>query len=630
MHAEIRRGLAERWARLPAVADEQALASQVDLLRLCRRTQPALTAAVVVATVAGGLLPTAFSLASGATVGTLREATRTGLHSAAGHRLDLLLGLAVALFVAMQALGPLRETLADSLMVRVDADLARRIMRLTANPPGVAHLEDPALVDRLEQAKGAMGDSTAGGAAYNLVVVWLRRLGGVTALIVLASFRWWLVPIVVANQLVVFRWRRRNWAILTKVVFGRSDALRRAAYLRRVAIDASTAKETRVFGLDRWLVDCYRAVFLDAMASVWALRRRSGLLTLAVAALVAAVHGAILVLVVRAGLDGSIGIGRVVVYIQAAVMSAGIGSFSQEDGKVADGLASLAVLQDLEAHLPRPDEAVAAAGLPVDGLPRGSIRFESVGFTYPGRDRPVFDGLELELEAGRSTAVVGENGAGKTTLIKLLAGLYEPTVGRITIDGIDLRDLDRRAWQRRVAAIFQDFVQYRFSAYDNVAVGALERAGDAEAVHDAARRAGAAGVVERLAHGWDTVLGRQFTEGADLSGGEWQRLALARALFAVAGGAGVLVLDEPTASLDVRAEAELYDRFLDLTADVTTVVISHRFSTVRRADRIVFLEHGRIVEDGSHDELVAAGGRYAELYALQASRFASEEGGGRG
>jgi len=174
-----------------------------------------------------------------------------------------------------------------------------------------------------------------------------------------------------------------------------------------------------------------------------------------------------------------------------------------------------------------------------------------------------------------------------------------------------------------VAAIFQDFVQYPFSAYDNVAIGALERAGDRDAVEAAVRRAGAPDMVERLPAGWDTVLGRQFTGGADLSGGEWQRLALARALFAVGGGAGVLVLDEPTASLDVRAEAEFYDRFLDLTAGVTTVVISHRFSTVRRADRIVVLEDGRVVEDGTHESLVETGGRYARMYALQASRFAA-------
>ncbi|HVM13812.1 MAG TPA: ATP-binding cassette domain-containing protein, partial [Egibacteraceae bacterium] len=218
------------------------------------------------------------------------------------------------------------------------------------------------------------------------------------------------------------------------------------------------------------------------------------------------------------------------------------------------------------------------------------------------------------------------NGAGKTTLVKLLARLYEPTGGRITVDGVDLRDLDPRRWQRQVAAIFQDFTRYQFSAYDNVAVGALQLAGDRRAVEHAAARAGASDIIESLPGGWDTRLSRQFTGGAGLSGGEWQRLALARALLAVAGGARVLVLDEPTAALDVRAEAEVYDRYLELTRGVTTVLISHRFSTVRRADRIVVLEGGKVVEDGSHDQLVAAGGRYAAMYELQASRFRAGNG----
>ena len=607
------------------MADERALASQLDLLRLCRSTHPVLTWATVATTVLCGVLPIGFTLAAGATIGALKQAAAAGMSSPAGHRLDLLLAVAVVVFVLMQALGPVRETLADSLMVRLDATLARRIMRLTSDPPGIAHLEDPAIVDRLNQAQGAIGGSTPGAAVYNLSTVWIRRLGGIASIAVLATFRWWLVPVLMATQLMTHRWRRRNWAILTRVVFGRSDALRRSAYLRRLAVDVAMAKETRVFGLDRWLVDRYRGTFLESMAPVWKARRQSGVVALCVALVVAAVHGVVLVLVARAGLDGAIGIGAAVVYAQATASTGGLGFFSEEDAKAADGLAALHVLQGLERDLPAPADDLT--GLPVDGLPRRSIRFESVAFGYPSREELVFRDLDLELEVGRSTAIVGENGAGKTTLVKLLAGLYEPTGGRITVDGVDLRSLDRRGWQRRVAAIFQDFVQYRFSAYDNVAVGALERAGDADAVHAAARRCGAGDVVERLARGWDTILGRQFTDGADLSGGEWQRLALARAVFAVAGGAAVLVLDEPTASLDVRAEAALYDRFLELTSDVTTVVISHRFSTVRRADRIVFLQDGRVVEDGTHDELVAAGGRYSELYALQASRFAAEEPG---
>jgi ATP-binding cassette subfamily B protein len=194
------------------------------------------------------------------------------------------------------------------------------------------------------------------------------------------------------------------------------------------------------------------------------------------------------------------------------------------------------------------------------------------------------------------------------------------------IDGLDLRQIDAGAWQRRVSAIFQDFVHFALPARDNVAFGALEQADNQAALVEAARTAGALEMIEALPRGWDTVLSRQYPGGADLSGGQWQRLALSRALFAVSGGARVLILDEPTANLDVRAEVALYDRFLDITQGLTTILISHRFSTVRRADRIVVLEGGRVVEDGTHDALLAAGGRYARMFTLQAQRFTAAAG----
>jgi ATP-binding cassette subfamily B protein len=257
----------------------------------------------------------------------------------------------------------------------------------------------------------------------------------------------------------------------------------------------------------------------------------------------------------------------------------------------------------------------------LDGVPRASIRFERVSFTYPGGDRPVFDGLDLEIEAGRSLAIVGLNGAGKTTLVKLLARLYEPDGGRVSVDGADLRELPPDAWRRRLATIFQDFVHYELTAADNVGFGAPRLLGDRARLESVLDRAGARRFVEALPRGAETVLARRYDDGADLSGGQWQRLAIARALMAVEGGASVLVLDEPTANLDVRAEAVFYDRFLQLTEGLTTILISHRFSTVRRADRIVVLAGGRVLEDGSHDELVSRDGRYAEMFRLQASRF---------
>jgi ATP-binding cassette subfamily B protein len=233
----------------------------------------------------------------------------------------------------------------------------------------------------------------------------------------------------------------------------------------------------------------------------------------------------------------------------------------------------------------------------------------------------VLDELDLELEAGHSTAVVGLNGAGKTTLVKLLTRLYQPTGGAIRADGIDIADLDLSSWQRRIAVIFQDFIRYELDARANITLGAAHRLGDDAALLRAAERAGADDVLSALPYGAATTLSSRYRGGVDLSGGQWQRVALARALFAVEAGAGVLVLDEPTAQLDVRAEVAFFDRFLEITEGLTTVVISHRFSTVRRAHRIVLLGEGRVLERGTHDELLSLGGRYAELFELQARRF---------
>jgi ATP-binding cassette subfamily B protein len=215
---------------------------------------------------------------------------------------------------------------------------------------------------------------------------------------------------------------------------------------------------------------------------------------------------------------------------------------------------------------------------------------------------------------------VGENGAGKSTLVKLLCGLYQPDAGTVALDG-GLSPLQARG---RIAAIFQDFVRYPLPLRDNVAFGHLALADDDEALGAALADAGGAGLLASLPHGWDTVLSREFEGGADLSGGQWQRVALARALAAVRGGAGLLVLDEPTAALDVRAETELFERFLELTKDVTTILVSHRLSSVRHADRIVVIDGGRIAEDGTHEGLMRAGGLYARMYSLQAERFAAE------
>jgi ABC-type multidrug transport system fused ATPase/permease subunit len=251
-------------------------------------------------------------------------------------------------------------------------------------------------------------------------------------------------------------------------------------------------------------------------------------------------------------------------------------------------------------------------------MPAREIRFRNLSFTYPNSSGPVLDGFDLTIPAGSSLAIVGQNGAGKTTLAKLLCRLYDPQQGAIQIDGVDLRELDLADWRGRVTAVFQDFIRFELSLRDNVApAGAPD-----EVIKAALAQAGA----EKLAS-LDTPLAKGYAGGTDLSGGQWQRVALARALCAVRLGAGLVLLDEPTAQLDVRGEAEIFNRILEATRQVTTILISHRFSTVRRADRICVIEHGKVVELGTHEELMALNGRYHTMFGLQASRFGAEEDG---
>ncbi|MGH2873819.1 MAG: ATP-binding cassette domain-containing protein, partial [Solirubrobacteraceae bacterium] len=299
--------------------------------------------------------------------------------------------------------------------------------------------------------------------------------------------------------------------------------------------------------------------------------------------------------------------------------SMAVGSVNYGDISLEQLLRSLPDLDGLESDL-RARALVVAGGDPADGRPRARIVLDRLSFGYPGASEPVLRGVDLELRLGESLGLVGLNGAGKTTLVTLLARMREPTGGAIAVDGQPLQALDARAWQRQVAVVYQDFARLPLTAAENVGLfgrGAVDRV----LLERAAERAGAEALIASLPRGWDTVLSPHYAGGVDLSGGQWQRIALARALYAVAAGARVLVLDEPTSQLDVRAEAAFYDRFLELTAGITSIVISHRFASVRRADRIAVLDGGRIGELGSHDELLAAGGSYARMFELQAKRF---------
>jgi ABC-type multidrug transport system fused ATPase/permease subunit len=268
-----------------------------------------------------------------------------------------------------------------------------------------------------------------------------------------------------------------------------------------------------------------------------------------------------------------------------------------------------AAMRPKGALAPPPDPPAPAAGRPAH-----EVRFRDVGFAYPQGGQPVLDGFDLSIPAGSSIAIVGQNGAGKTTLAKLLCRLYDPQSGVIEVDGVDVRSMAVDEWRQRVTAVFQDFIRFELPLRDNVAPGGAPD----EVILAALAQAGAADLADL-----DTPLAKGYEGGTDLSGGQWQRVALARVLCAVAQGAGLVLLDEPTAQLDVRGEAEIFERILDATRGATTILISHRFSTVRHVDRICVLEHGRVVELGTHEELLAQGGRYATMFRLQAQRFAA-------
>jgi ATP-binding cassette subfamily B protein len=327
----------------------------------------------------------------------------------------------------------------------------------------------------------------------------------------------------------------------------------------------------------------------------------------------------------RTAIGNSLSLTQLSLALQAMVAAILLGEFYHEaDTATQFGMTAARAMDNFEkqvAELAKRESAAVRAVADAGCRPVREIRFDNVSFGYRGARRAVFDGLDLTLRAGECTAIVGLNGAGKTTLVKLLARLYEPTGGKISVDGCDVRDFSADEWRRRIAIVFQDFVRYELSVTDNIAFGAVDYDAGQQSIRRAAAAAGIGDFVESLPRGASTPLARHYDGGTELSGGQWQRIAIARALYAVEAGANVLVLDEPTAALDVRAEAAFFAEFAKQTKGLTTLLISHRFSSVRHADRIVVLSQGQVVEDGTHDALLAHGGMYARLFDLQARRF---------
>lgn len=564
--------------------------------------------------------PVALVVSMSRVVGSIPNAASHGISSPQGHHLLTQLVVFGALYFALLASSPLGSGLQTLLRARLSRDYQQRLIAAVSGPVGVQHLEDPAVLDKIELAQGSLVAVYPADAPFTYASVLTMRIQGTLSCVVLGAFRWWMGLAFALAWLAVRRPIRSTNQMQVRTFEARTSRMRRAWYFTGLSLRPGAAKEVRVFGLGGWLVDQLDRHWRDGMSEVWKRDARRAQILPVLGLFLSAVYVGCITYVTHLAAGGHVAIGELSLLLGLMPGTLSIAGISVGDGQLYWMLSALPKLDELERELLDSSRQLSGA-TDVGSMPRRAIRFESVDFSYPGGGSPVFEGLSLEIAAGTSTAIVGANGAGKTTLVKLLARLHDPVRGRITADGHDIEELDPQRWQQRIAVVFQDFNRYPVSVRDNIAYGSIANRDDQVGIEAAARSAGALGFIDALPKGWDTVLSREFSDGTDLSGGQWQRLALARALFAVQHQGGVLVLDEPTSWMDVRGEAEFYDRFIGLTQGLTTVVISHRFSTVRLADRICVLEHGRLSEEGSHEQLLARGGLYSEMFRLQASRF---------
>jgi ABC-type multidrug transport system fused ATPase/permease subunit len=572
------------------------------------KAAPALAAAWWVVLLLRGILPAAFAIAMGVLVGAVQH----------GNPLAGPLTFVGAIFVLLQVLSPLHQAIGTNLGDRTAAWLYDRLTEACVRPPGMGHLEDPALTSDLTVARDFDLGMTGPPLSISMDFIgsgMVEMAGGIASALILLRYAWW-APIVLAGAWLATHWLLRESAVWrdrnTEEV---RAAQRDADYAYRLAVDPPASKELRLFGLAGWTIDRFiarRTRLHELQYVATRLRERPVIWSML---LVVSANVLVFWLLANSAASGRITLGEAVIYVQSAVGVSMIafGGFSW----ALDGAAApVAAVLRLEPAM-RPAGALRSGNRPADVETAREIRLRDVTFAYPAggsaqSSAPVLKHFDLTIPAGSSLAIVGQNGAGKTTIAKLLCRLYDPQSGAIEIDGVDLREFDLTSWRSRVAAVFQDFIRLELPLRDNVApAGARD-----DVVRSALESAGAANLAAL-----DTVLARGYDGGTDLSGGQWQRIALARALAAVKLGAGVVLLDEPTAQLDVRGEAEIFDRLLAATRHCTTILISHRFSTVRHADRICVLEHGRVIELGTHDELMALAGRYRTMFDLQAQRF---------
>jgi len=592
--------------------------------RLTAQAGLGLVAGTVTLHVIAGLLPVLFMVGIGLALQSLLRG---------GQGVPGWLAVACLAFVCAQMTAPIQRVASQAIARRVDAYCSVRLMSFALTQAAPAMLERPEVADKINDANEALDQMTltpgaAAEAALALIARYTQLVGALILLVVVAGF--WAALAGAIAALVSRRGQTAAFKRWGRLMRSFAPERRRMSYLRDLATSVRAAKEVRSLGLPAWLDERYTADSRGYLAPLWAWRRRvygAPFVLYTVVALLATA-GALLLLTGHLP-AGTSEVSRLVIGLQAIVLCGGFGTiFPESDVKLVYGRSAwesltafeqLAGRQTVADPPARNDEGTREEA----ARPRVSLGFKDVSFAYE-QGRPVLDGLSLTISAGQSTAIVGANGAGKTTMVKLLTGLYAPTSGAITCDERVLGPAELASWQRQFAVTFQEFVRYELTVRENVAIGAIDFVDDDDSIFAALDQVGIGQEIRGMPGGLDTPLTHLAPGGRDISGGQWQRIAIARSLFAVRHGASVMVLDEPTAQLDARGEAEFYDSFVELTQGTTSIIISHRFSSVRRANVILVVEDGRISESGSHDELLAANGTYAAMFRAQANRFAAE------
>ncbi len=527
--------------------------------------------------------------------------------------LELLL-LELSIAIGSDLLGRL-VSYADSLLSELFTNATSVRLMEHAAELDLEDFEDPDLQDKLDRARRqTMGRmslmSQLFGQAQDMITVISFAAG-------LVMYAPWLMLLLAVALVPAFIGESHFNALGYSLNFSWTPERRQLDYLRQVGASVETAKEVKIFNLNRFLIDRYKLLAERFYRANRALARKRAFWGTLLAALGTLGYYAAYAYIAWRTIRGDFSIGDLT-FLSGSFMRlrqllegllSGFSQVASQALYLDDLFSFFAIEPEIRS---RPD------ALPIPRPIREGFVFEDVGFRYPDAERWAVRHLDFQLQAGEVIALVGENGAGKTTLVKLLARLYDPDEGRILLDGRDLRDYDLDDLRANMGVIFQDFVRYHLSAGENIGVGLVEAMDDQPRIRDAAHRALADEVIEGLPAGYEQLIGRRFKTGVDLSGGQWQKIAIARAYMR---DAQVMILDEPTAALDARAEFEVFQRFKELSDDRTAVLISHRFSSVRMADRILVLADGRIEASGTHEQLMAQGGRYAELFELQAAGY---------